>query len=346
VAEITPGISILLIEAAELVYGNAKKQGAYEMVLQGVGPYKVREPLFEGIRVILSFLHEQYTSEYIQGISGAAFRIGGICPCAPTCNYAIEPAALIKMLGFETEHIKTDKEVSMGKNTLKKIKEEIDKGHPVLVWHAFSNFEWDVVCGYSEKEKLFYGRGSYLGCKEYTSAEECRFLNCDICPGVIFIGQKVSSFNAENAEAAALKEAVKHACSKMNVDKINKNEWVFLEGMEAYKRWYMDFKSSEKKRTAGDSYCHSIYKATHRAAAGFLREIAQKYNKAEKYIIKSSEHFQKEADILEKANDLLSWNSPEGPDTENNMKISEIIKDACNQYISGIENMDKAICDL
>ena len=54
------------------------------MVLQGVDRYRVTEPMFEGVRIILNYRGEQYSPEYIQGISGAAFRIAGICPCAPT----------------------------------------------------------------------------------------------------------------------------------------------------------------------------------------------------------------------------------------------------------------------
>ena len=50
------------------------------MILEGIDRYRVVEPLFEGIRVILSYRGETYTPDYIQGISGAAFRVAGICP--------------------------------------------------------------------------------------------------------------------------------------------------------------------------------------------------------------------------------------------------------------------------
>ncbi|MBN2559234.1 MAG: hypothetical protein JXB33_10820 [Clostridia bacterium] len=316
------------------------------MILNDVGKYMLSEPLYEGIRVILNFTDEQYTPEYIQGISGAAFRIGGICPCAPTCTYAIEPIDFVKMLGHRAEHMEIGKEASERENILKKIKKEIDGGRPMLVWHAFTSYEWDVVCGYDEKEKLLYGRGSYAGLNEYAAADEKRFLNCDICPGVIFIGPKVSSFDAKKAEINSLKEAVAHAFSEKNADKVDGGEWVFLEGIKAYQRWYEDYRSPEKKRTAGDSYCFSVYKTTHRAAAGYLREIAPKYKNAEKYLIKAADHFQKEADALQKGDDLLSWDSPEGPDRENNIKTTEILKEACGQYILGINNIEKALINL
>src|SRR5574340_1011307 len=53
------------------------------VVIDGVDRFRVREPNFEGVRIVLDFLGDKYTPAYIQGISGAAFRIAGICPCAP-----------------------------------------------------------------------------------------------------------------------------------------------------------------------------------------------------------------------------------------------------------------------
>ena len=73
---------------------NPKRAGLMteesRVVLDGVDRYQVMDALFEGVRVILSYRGEPYSAAYVQGISGAAFRIGGICPCAPTCTSAME----------------------------------------------------------------------------------------------------------------------------------------------------------------------------------------------------------------------------------------------------------------
>ena len=61
------------------------------MIIKGVDRYRVMDPWFEGTQVVLSFRGEPYSPEYIQGISGAGFRIAGICPCAPTCSFAMDP---------------------------------------------------------------------------------------------------------------------------------------------------------------------------------------------------------------------------------------------------------------
>ena len=72
---------------------------AHSAILEGIDRYQVLEPMFEGLRVILSYRGEPYTPAYIQGISGAAFRVGGICPCAPTCGTAMQPQDLAQHAG-------------------------------------------------------------------------------------------------------------------------------------------------------------------------------------------------------------------------------------------------------
>ncbi|HHT27575.1 MAG TPA: hypothetical protein GXZ82_10055 [Firmicutes bacterium] len=47
------------------------------MILPDVDHYRICDPLFEGLRVLLAHRGEPYSPAYIQGISGAAFRIGG-----------------------------------------------------------------------------------------------------------------------------------------------------------------------------------------------------------------------------------------------------------------------------
>ena len=75
-------------------WGKRMQPPAHSVTLEGVDRYQVVEPMFEGLRVILSYRGEPYSPAYIQGISGAAFRVGGICPCAPTCGTAMQPQDL------------------------------------------------------------------------------------------------------------------------------------------------------------------------------------------------------------------------------------------------------------
>ena len=162
------------------------------MYILNAESYKVCEPLFEGVRVIMNFLGEPYSPEYIQGISGAAFRTAGICPCAPTCSAMMETADLIRLLGYEVKefNISDNPDVMIGP-MVDTVKKEIDRGRPALVWHAFTSAEWDVVCGYDKETGVFLGRGSYRGLDDFVSEPWNRAKEAvEICPsfGAIFIG--------------------------------------------------------------------------------------------------------------------------------------------------------------
>jgi hypothetical protein len=158
-----------------------------KLILTGVDRYRVMEAMVEGLRIILNYRGETYSPAYIQGISGVAFNISGICPCAPTCSSFAGPQELAQLLGYQVEYRSlcadgVDLTIEVPK-TVERIKKEIRDGRPALVWHAFTYAEWDVVCGFNDDLKLFYGRGSYFGLEDYAVADEGRTATClDICP--------------------------------------------------------------------------------------------------------------------------------------------------------------------
>src|SRR5512147_2733372 len=95
---------LLLVFAVTVAPAAAKEEPMPKrVVLEDVDHYQVVEPLFEGVRVILNYRGESYSPAYVQGISGAAFRIAGPCPCAPTCEAAMWPGDLVKLFGYEVE---------------------------------------------------------------------------------------------------------------------------------------------------------------------------------------------------------------------------------------------------
>ena len=360
--EISIGVELLKIAKAILIVfmliqlgitvENAdafEQEGGKRVIIDGMDRYRVIEPMVEGVRIILTHRGEQYSPAYIQGISGIAFRIAGICPCAPTIDPAIVPT--LKLLGYEYEHLPLsgdgldpDKEIH---KLVARVKDEIRAGRPVLVWHAFTNAEWDLVYGFDEESKQFLGRGSYAGNdEEYASADETRAAKCGhICDpqGAIIIGEKTGEFDARKADLAALRWAVDHAHSKRGADQLDKDEWVLLEGLMAYDRWINDFKDPEKTRENGDSYCYGIYKSTHRAASEFLKEIAPKYPEIFEHLKMAAEHFKAEADTLDSGADLLWWDAPKGPDAERNLKAVNLLSKARESYASGIMEIEKAL---
>jgi len=323
------------------------------IVLEGVDRYRVTDPLFECVRVALSYRGEAYSPAYIQGISGAAFRIAGICPCAPTCSYAMETWDLVKLLGYEMEPLSLwgegiDPQTRVHE-MVARVKDEIRAGRPVIVWHAFTMYEWDVVCGYDEEKKQFLGRGSYAGLDGYATADQTRMATCmGTSPsfGAILVGEKRGQFDSRTAELAALREAVHHAHSRANEDKLGGDEWVMLEGLLCYDRWVSDFSKPATTRGPGDAYCLGVYRSTHRAASGFMRELAPKYPEVAEHLECAAAHFATEADMLDQCVELLGWESPKGPDPERNARATTLLSQARDCYARGIEETEKALANL
>jgi len=364
----------------EVGTGMKAERGGERIVLDGVDRYRVCEPLFECVRVVLSYRGEQYSAEYIQGICGAAFRIAGICPCAPTSSSAMWTADLPSLLGYDVKHttlkacgatwqqlgelakqakperLPDEDELSTPElrqlrahlvDMVSQVKAEVRNGRPAILWNAFTTAEFDVVTGFDESKGELIGRGSYAGTgEEYATAKQFRTLRAAFVggwPAAILIGEKTGTFDSRKAEAAALREAVRHAHSTRNHDKLAEKDWCLLEGLSCYDRWVKDFGKPDKKRTSGDAYCYSVYRSTHRAAAGFLREIAPKYPAARAHLDRAAGHFQAEADALDQAETLLSRKSPKGPDPERNQKATAILARARDEYAAGIRDIEKAL---
>ena len=170
----------------------------------------------------------------------------------------------------------------------------------------------------------------------------------DICPciGAILIGAKKGAFNARDAELAALREAVAHAHSTKDAAMLAEEEWVFLEGLQCYDRWVADFRAETPKvPDMGDRYCFGVYRSTHRAAAGFLRELATTYPAAASILQDAAEHFTAEADLLNRAAEPLfpGWQLPLEADPAANEQVAGWLQGARDAYAAGIEGIEAAL---
>lgn len=323
-------------------------------VLGGVDRYRVIDPMFECVRIVLNYRGETYSPAYIQGISGGAFRIGGICPCAPTCACAMETQDLVRLLGYEMTHLSLceagmDAEAKVD-TVIARVKDEIRAGRPVLVWHAFTSCEWDVVCGFDDQRGQFLGRGSYAGVDNgYASADQRRTITCGaICPplGAILVGEKTGRYDARGSEVAALREAVTHAHSTANVDKTDGEKWAMLYGLSCYDRWIQDFRSDPSwLPTEGDRYCFIVYRSTHRAASEFMLELVPKYPEIKANLKRAASHFVAEADALNEAAEMLfpGWRLPEQADPGLNVRVAERLVQARDNYAHATDEIEAAL---
>jgi hypothetical protein len=347
---------IILLAVTVFSFGLAEEATTVTkpVMLDGVDYYHCWEPLFEGARIVLDYRGEDFTPSYVQGISGAAFRIGGICPCAPTCDSAMETADLVRLFGYDCEYVPVRGEgidsARVFPTVLERIKREIDVGRPVLAWDAFTMLEWDVVAGYDEAKGELIGRGSYTGGKDYARAPEGQAVGEDVQPalGVITVGEKTGAFNTAEAELAALTEAVRHARDATPSDICLGGDRMLLHGLACYNRWVDDFTSPDKKLGWGDRYCLFVYSDTHRAAADFLAEIAPKYPAMQDDLMSAAAHFAAEAQALEDCQQLLfpDWSQSLAMDDAKRVQAHEHLGKARDEYAAGIAEMEKALAKV
>ena len=301
--------------------------------------YRYYDPIFEGIRVILNALGEKYTPEYISGISGSAFKIAAGCPSRPTCVKDFWTNDFFKYMGYEIKEYPAS-----GKNgdMITAVIKSIDNGKPALVWHAFREEEWDVVCGYDEEAKQFIGWGTYGG-GEYRRESWDRAKTSNVYGfGAIIVGEKTSILNEQEAEINSLKKAVEHA--RKESDKEGLAE---LEGIQGYKKWAEMYSKPGADRSVACAYCHETYSSVRKAAVIYLNGLADKYGgTAAVYLKETASCFNKEAGELSKAAPYITWSSPWGVDEERSKNLAPILKAASEQYEKGIEFIEKALTVL
>ncbi len=319
-------------------------------ILNGVSNYAVYETNFEAVRLALNFLGENYSVAYFHGIAGTAFRIGGICPCAPTCTLSMSVGQLIRLFGYDYEEISYDSTNMNGSlaKLINAVQESVDGGVPALVWNAFTQCEWDIVTGYDENERVFYGRGAYpIYSGDYGKKPWNKSLEQAGLTGLtaIIIKRGDRKFDKRTAEIVAIKEAVRHANDRENVDKLDSNEWVFLQGKAAYKRWTDDFSKPDHKRGLGDAYCINVYSSCHAQAGSFLRGITADYPKASAIMTEAAQIFDKEAECLGLLVPLLGWNSPQ-TDMQRNENASVLLRKAAEYYGLAIDLLSTAVEEM
>ena len=316
-------------------------------ILENLNKYDVSEAIFEGFRLTIDYIGDSYDAAYFHGIVGTAFRVGGICPCAPTCTFAMDLGKCIELFGYEREEIPfsdvtADADVE---KMIESVRNSINAGVPALVWNAFVPCEWNVVVGYDEVEKVFFGRAPWNGGQgDYAKKP------WDMARGeagltgllAVIIKNKTGTLNRRDAEIAALKEAVCHGKNQENVDKLNGEDWVFLNGKAAIDRWAAHFTNPNAIKGIGDSYCIDIYSSCHARAGEFLRIIADNYIDARHKLLEAAVCFDKEADCLKTLVPLLTWSAPE-KDEKRNAKVAPLLAEASERYGEGINALQDAL---
>ena len=323
-------------------------KGEDDMVLLNVDKFRYTEPLYEAARIVLNSMGADFTAEYIQGISGAAFIISGGCPSRPTCANDLWTTDFIKSLGYEIEEYSCfdEKGNDITDKMIEAVKKHIDSGKPALVFHAFSAAEFDVVCGYDEQAKHFIGRSSLHGNgDEYAREPWDRAKTCDMCPafGAVLIKCKTNEFDKKQAEINSLIKAVRHGRQKLAKHAPSHE----ANGIEFYHKWMDEYANEGKERGVADAYCYDVFSSVRKAGIIYLRGLADNYGdnntEVRDKLHYAAASFEKEALELEKAYPYLSWESPWGIDEDRSKNLAPILKAAAGYYEKAIEYLEKAL---
>jgi hypothetical protein len=317
------------------------------VILQGIDPYALWDPMFEGARIVLNQRGERLSPATVQGLSGGAFRIGGICPCAPTVAPAMGPQDLVVLLGYRAEWLSLVGEgvdAAAWPPILERIKEELRAGRAVLLWHAFTMLEWDVVAGYDDVAGTFLGRGAYAGREDYASAPQGRAPTGEPALGAVLIGERVATPDLGALEVASLREAVRHARSQENASCAPGEPWRMRFGLACWGRWIEAFRQPDYVAGNGDHYCLGVYRTTHAQAAPYLRDVAEHHPAAAAHLLDAAEAFAAEADALGAAADLFpGWGLPREADADLNRRVAERLQVARDAYARGIDAVEGAL---
>ena len=330
---------------------NATSAPPSSVVIQGVDRYRLWGPMFEGARLLLNYRGENYAPATVQGLSGSVFRLGGICPCAPTVAPAMAPHDLARLLGYQVEWLApfgqglTAAEAWPG--ILDRIKAELRAGRPVLVWHAFTMLEWDLVTGYDDAAAIFYGRGAYAGQDAYATAPQDRPASGEPALGAVVVGERLGAPVLAALEVASLQEAVRHAHSRENADCAPGDPWKMLFGLACWDRWVETFRRPDYVAGNGDHYCFGVYRATHALAAPYLREVAAHHPAAGEALTAAADEFARESAALDAAGGLFpGWGLPREADVALNARVADRLAEARDAYARGIDAIDRALAVL
>jgi hypothetical protein len=98
----------------------------------------------------------------------------------------------------------------------------------------------------------------------------------------------------------------------------------------------------------GDRYCFGVNRSTHRAAAGFVRELGPKYPVAEGPFERAATHFFAEADALNEAAEMLfpGWELPQEANREINDRVAALLRVARDNYARGTDEIEGALAAI
>jgi len=180
----------------------------------------------------LNALGENYSYEFLMGISGAAFRLHfnpDWCPSSADSTTGFDVSrVLFKSLGYKSKlHSIDDNNFDDIKSLYQKIIAQINLGIPIIAINLKVCPEWGLITGYLKNRPGILCRTYFDKSDEYSLAEHAPWLS-------FFIGEKGQPLDEDELFINSLKIAVQLA----KTDEFGK----YKSGFSAFEKWIEELK--------------------------------------------------------------------------------------------------------
>ena len=241
----------------------------------------------------LNALGENYSYQYLMGISGAAFRLHfdpDWCPSSVDATTGFDVSKILfRSLGYACELVKiNDNSFDDIRFLYQKIMNQIDSGIPIVAVNLRGHTEWGIISGYLNDRPGILCRTYFDEADEYSLAEHAPWLS-------FFIGEKSKSLHEQTLFSNSLKIGVQLA----KTDQFEQ----YKNGFSALETWIEKLgESASANSTAFKAYetnwtIFNCLLDARRAAAAYLSDMFQKYPRENSEII--VEKYQAIVNLLE-----------------------------------------------
>jgi hypothetical protein len=289
------------------------------------------------VQLSLNALGEDYTYDFLMGISGAAFRLHfhpDWCPSSADATVGFDVSRILfKSLGYNAEFVTIDDNSFKDIRSLYgKIRPQIDLGRPIVAINLKECPDWGIITGYLKNKPGILCRTYFDETEDYSLAEHAPWLN-------FFIGEKDNALDMDKLLVNSLKTAVQLAKTG--------NYETYKSGFSAYDLWIKKLiellGSSDLKVLAERMEINfvilNILLDSRRSAVSFLKTIneSDRIRTAEKVI----EIYKEIVNQLE----ALQENLIETPGSDPGKQLEEIIKGHI-KTLSEISELEKEAIHL
>ncbi len=223
----------------------------------------------------LNALGENYSYEFLMGISGAAFRLHfnpNWCPSSADATTGFDVSnVLFRSLGFKSKLCSIDdNSFNDIKSLYQKIISQINLGIPIIAINLKTCPDWGIITGYLKNRPGIVCRTYFDESDKYSLAEHAPWLS-------FFIGEKGKAMDEEELFKSSLKVAIQLAKTDEFGD--------YKSGFSAFEKWIEKLKNhtTSQKPNKFEEYevnltIFNILRDSRQAAVRYLTSMNEKFD--------------------------------------------------------------------